>query len=93
MIERRYGQSNTAGGDPGDSKPVDFARVFAGAYRCSKLDLQLEGWANSIAGTVAHEAAHNYGLSHADGEEAAPGDHTFGEHLMQDGEVYRCRTP
>jgi hypothetical protein len=83
-----FGQSNTAGGDPGDSKPVDFARVWGGYYNCSDLDLQLAGWANSIGGTAAHEAAHNYGLSHADGTLSKFGEDGFEHHLMQDGDTY-----
>jgi hypothetical protein len=78
-----YGEATTAGGDPGDSKTVDFARIFAGAYNCSGLDLALSGWANSIGGTAAHEAAHNYGLSHEDGNETESK-----LHLMRRGRFY-----
>lgn len=83
--ERAYGQSFVAGADPGDSNPRDFARVFAGYFTCDAINLQLEGWANSISGTIAHEAAHNYGLSHADGEMQVGDLDDFRNHLMMDG--------
>ncbi|MEA2989810.1 MAG: hypothetical protein QOG83_2521 [Alphaproteobacteria bacterium] len=86
-----FGQSNTAGGDPGDSRPMDFARIWAGSYNCSDIDLQLAGWANSIGGSAAHEAAHNYGLSHADGNEyLTTGEDDFRHHLMKEGSKYRA---
>ena len=47
-----FGESTTAGGDPGDSKAVDFARIWAGYFNCTNLDLGLTGWANSIGGTA-----------------------------------------
>ena len=83
-----YGQAHTAGGDPGDSKPIDFARVFAGCYAHAPINLQLAGWANSIGGTVAHEAAHNYGLSHEDGFGHAGDLDEFPSHLMRPGTSY-----
>jgi hypothetical protein len=84
-----YGQSNTAGGDPGDSKPIDFARVWAGSFNCSNLDRMLLGWAHTIGSTAAHEAAHNYGLSHADGEGFGHDLDDFFRHLMQEGARYK----
>jgi len=48
--QRLFGESTTAGGDPGDSKAVDFARIWAGYFNCTSLDLGLTGWANSIGG-------------------------------------------
>jgi hypothetical protein len=84
-----FGQSNTAGGNPGNTTPIDFARIWAGSYNCSNIDMELAGWANSIGGSVAHEAAHNYGLSHADGDEyLTTGEDDFRHHLMKEGTRY-----
>src|SRR5262249_1163284 len=47
------------------------------------------GWTNSIAGTVAHEAAHNYGLSHQDGEDDANDNpDLINQFLMRRGNGY-----
>jgi hypothetical protein len=88
----QYGESYVPGADPGDSNPVDFARIFGGYYNCADVILQVEGWTNSIAGTAAHEAAHNYGLSHQDGLEAADETEDVKEHLMQEGGNYDFET-
>src|SRR5262249_32428224 len=91
-----YGVSNTAGGDPGDSNPIDFARVWAGTFNCFPIDRQLSGWAHSIGSSAAHEAAHNYGLSHADGEEVLTNEDTdehpdgHEHHLMKAGSAYKA---
>jgi hypothetical protein len=84
-----FGESTTAGGDPGDSNPRDFARIFAGSYNCDGKDRSLEQWANFIGGTAAHEAAHNFGLSHQDGHETArPHEDSWPNHLMKEGNDY-----
>lgn len=88
-----FGEAFTAGGDPGNSTPIDFARIWAGAYTCpafSHADLQLAGWTNAIAGSVAHEAAHNYGLSHEDGLGEA-GDLDEREHHLMRGDGYTAQ--
>jgi hypothetical protein len=93
------GQAQTLGGDTGDVLPVDYARVWAGTYQtCAGGptggalhggNSTLERWANSIGSTAGHEAAHNYGLSHADGDfPLAPGEDAFTHHLMRAGGAY-----
>ena len=94
------GQAQTLGGDTGDTKAVDFARVWAGTYQTcaggptTRGELRdnhstLERWANSIGSTAAHEAGHNYGLSHHDGNEPrAPGEDAVAHHLMRGGGAY-----
>ena len=70
-----FGQATARGGDTGDATKVDFARVWAGSFQACAGPLGLHGphnstldrWANAIGSTAAHEAGHNYGLSHADG--------------------------
>jgi len=99
------GQAQTIGGDTGDALPVDYARVWAGTYQTcagrfsggalNGSDSTVERWANSIGSTAAHEAGHNYGLSHADGEfPLAPGEDAplspedaRKHHLMRAGSV------
>jgi len=69
------------GVDIGDMEGIDNSRIWAGEFfvhfgNWFQGDGPLQGpystltrWANAIAGTAAHEAAHNYGLEHVD---AAP---------------------
>ena len=84
---------------------MDYARVWAGTYQTcagrfsggalNGSDSTVERWANSIGSTAAHEAGHNYGLSHADGEvpltpgEDAPlsPEDARKHHLMRAGSV------
>ena len=91
-----FGESNTAGGDPGDLHAVDFARIFAGYFDCANVPLGRDDLANMIGSSAAHEAAHNYGLSHADGDETTrhndetPRDNEdeWSHHLMKEGGAY-----
>jgi hypothetical protein len=93
------GQAQTIGGDTGDAIPVDYARVWAGTYQTcagrppggalNGSDSTVERWANSIGSTAAHEAGHNYGLSHHDGDEPlAAGEDAVTHHLMRAGPAY-----
>src|SRR5262249_22620123 len=85
-----FGQSTRAGGDPGDSLAVDFARIFAGYFNCADITLDNGNWANAIGSTAAHEAAHNYGQSHADGDETARRrEDDWTHHLMKEGRDYK----
>lgn len=61
--------------DIGDNDAQDYARIWAGSFLAEYggtgealegIDSTLERWATAIAGTVSHEAAHNYGSSHSD---------------------------
>ena len=54
---------------PGLFRPVPGGPPLEGALRGNHSTL--ERWANSIGSTAAHEAGHNYGLSHADGDDHA----------------------
>jgi hypothetical protein len=90
------GQSQTVGGDVGDAIPVDYARVWAGTFQtCAgrpprgQLSGSLstvERWADAIGSTAAHEAAHNYGLSHDDGLPIRDTEDEWFRHLMRDGQ-------
>ncbi|HEX5380221.1 MAG TPA: M66 family metalloprotease [Phenylobacterium sp.] len=80
--------------DTGDPTVVDFARVWAGTYQdtaggaggaLNGANSTLERWARSIGGTAAHEAGHNYGLSHASGLVLAPGEDVQTHHVMASG--------
>lgn len=60
--------------DTGDADTEDYARVWARGFHdafggageaLSPANATLERWATAVAGTVAHEAGHNYGLDHA----------------------------
>jgi len=92
------GQSKVEGGDPNDGNPIDFSRVWAGAFQACATgphdalggsNSTTERWANSIGSTIAHEAGHNYGLSHADGEVAISfGEDSYSHHLMRAGAAY-----
>lgn len=76
--------------DTGDLALVDRSRVWAGAYQAcfgasnlSSANSTLDRWANGIGGTAAHEAGHNYGLSHS--TVVAPGEDAFNRHIMPAG--------
>ena len=76
--------------DTGDATAVDAARVWAGGYQhCAGTALTganstLERWARSIGGTVAHEAGHNFGLTHSDGFKLSVGEDPRVHHIMLD---------
>lgn len=83
--------------DVNDLEAQDYARAWAGSYQDAaggaggELEgalSQLERWARAIGGTVAHEAGHGYGLSHADGTTTTPGEDAIEHHLMADGQNY-----
>jgi hypothetical protein len=67
-----FGQAQAV--DIGDAAVVDHSRVWGGSYGvfCGTPGGTLDGanntldrWALGIGGTAAHEAGHNYGLSHS----------------------------
>src|ERR1041385_1764124 len=69
--------------DTGDATAVDFAHEWAATYQglyggpggaLNGANSTLDRWANAISGTAAHEAGHNYGLSHNDGLPLAAGE-------------------
>lgn len=79
--------------DTGDSVAQDFARVFARTFRVefggsggelNGTNSTLPRWANAIAGTVSHEAGHDYGLGHDDSI-SKPGEDDRKNHLMASG--------
>lgn len=79
--------------DTGDSDPQDFARVFADSFgvefggaggELNGANSTLERWSNAIAGTVSHEAGHDYGLGH-DASISKPGEDDRKNHLMASG--------
>lgn len=83
--------------DAGDATPVDFAYVWGATYQglyggaggaLNGANSTLERWARSIGGTAAHEAGHNYGLSHNDGLVLAAGEDVLTHHLMASGSHY-----
>ncbi len=76
--------------DTGDSDVIDNSRVWGGAYQSCFGASELNGanstlgrWARGIGGTAAHEAAHNYGLSHS--TVVAAGEDAFNNHIMPAG--------
>lgn len=80
--------------DSSDATDVDFAHVWAGTYQgtyggaggaLNGVNSTLERWARSIGGTAAHEAGHNYGLSHGDGLTLAVGEDALTHHIMASG--------
>jgi hypothetical protein len=94
------GQAKVEGGDTGDGNPVDFARVWAGVFQAcaTKHDQGLDGtnsttqrWAESIGSTAAHEAGHNFGLSHDDGFPLSLNEDRFRHHLMRRGAAYNWK--
>lgn len=76
--------------DLNDSDPQDYARVFCASFSLaypgvfSGAGSTLERWANAIAGTVSHEAGHNYGLAHEDAL-PVPGEDVVTNHIMATG--------
>ncbi|MGZ4664967.1 MAG: hypothetical protein ACXV5Q_07980 [Frankiaceae bacterium] len=83
--------------DTGDATSVDFAREWAGTYQgeaggaggaLNGANSTVTRWANSIGGTAAHEAGHNYGLSHADGTVVASSEDALTHHIMASGSHY-----
>jgi hypothetical protein len=78
--------------DTGDSAAVDYSYVWGGTYQAwtgglggalNGANSTLDRWANSIGGTAAHEAGHNYGLAH--NTTLAVGEDTFKHHVMPAG--------
>jgi hypothetical protein len=87
-----YGQAENV--DTGDATLVDRARVWAGTYQTDEggaggalngANSTLARWARAIGGTTAHEAGHNYGVSHTDGANVAGGEDALTRHLMPRG--------
>jgi hypothetical protein len=83
--------------DTGDATPVDYAHEWAATYQglyggaggaLNGANSTLERWARAIGGTAAHEAGHNYGLSHNDGLPVAPGEDPLVHHIMASGSHY-----
>ena len=67
-----YGEAQDV--DIGDADAQDYARIYAGTFEeqftgtgeaLEGANSTLERWARAIASTSAHEAGHNYGLSHS----------------------------
>jgi len=80
--------------DAGDATLSDVARIWAGVYQSlaggvggelNGANSTLQRWAFSIGGSTAHEAGHNYGLSHANGALVATGEDALTRHLMPAG--------
>ena len=66
---------SSLGSNAGDADPQDFTRVWAASFDdayggtggvLNGTNSTLDRWATAIAGTVSHEAAHNYGVSHCE---------------------------
>lgn len=80
--------------DTGDAHVIDHARVFGGSYgvfcgsELSGGGNTLDRWALGIGGTAAHEAGHNYGLSHSATLHA--GEDAFTNHIMPAGPSMPC---
>jgi len=80
--------------DTGDADVIDHARVFGGSYgvfcsaELSGAGNTLDRWALGIGGTAAHEAGHNYGLSHSATVHA--GEDSFLNHIMPAGPSMPC---
>jgi hypothetical protein len=93
-----YGFGKAQNVDASDGTAVDFARIWAGSYQSAYggAGQALEGvtnstltrWGVAIGGTAAHEAGHNYGLSHADGLVVAAGEDALTRHMMASGNNY-----
>ncbi|MCH7725443.1 MAG: IPTL-CTERM sorting domain-containing protein [Planctomycetes bacterium] len=86
-----FGQAQAV--DICDADAQDFGRVWADSFdlayggsggALNGANSTLERWANAIAGTVSHEAGHNYGLQHSD---SAPktGEDGQNNHLLATG--------
>lgn len=80
--------------DTGDTTAVDFAHEWAGTYQglyggaggeLNGANSTLARWARAIGGTAAHEAGHNYGISHNDGLTLAAGEDPLVHHIMASG--------
>ena len=80
--------------DLGDAFAVDSARVWAGTYQdvgggaggeLNGASSTLQRWARGIGGTAAHEAGHNYGLSHSHDATSAAGEDATTRHVMPAG--------
>jgi hypothetical protein len=80
--------------DTGDATLVDFAHEWAATYQglyggaggaLNGANSTVDRWARAIGGTAAHEAGHNYGLSHTDGLALAAGEDPLVHHLMASG--------
>lgn len=89
-----WGQAQNV--DVGDPTAADSARVWAGTYQSTAggaggalngVNSTLERWGFSIGGTAAHEAGHNYGLSHANGANMQTGEGVVGRSIMPQGSV------
>ena len=80
--------------DTGDADVIDHARVFGGSYgvfcsaELSGAGNTLDRWALGIGGTAAHEAGHNYGLSHS--AVVHTGEDAFVHHIMPAGPSMPC---
>lgn len=80
--------------DTGDADVIDHARVFGGSYgvfcsaELSGAGNTLDRWALGIGGTAAHEAGHNYGLSHS--ATVHSGEDSFLNHIMPAGPSMPC---
>lgn len=80
--------------DTGDADVIDHARVFGGSYgvfcsaELSGASNTLDRWALGIGGTAAHEAGHNYGLSHS--SVVHSGEDGFVHHIMPAGPSMPC---
>jgi hypothetical protein len=79
--------------DIGDSLLTDFARIWADSFgnqyggpggALAGANSTFSRWANAIAGTVSHEAGHNYGLKHSDSA-AKPSEDPQNNHLLATG--------
>lgn len=79
--------------DIGDNLLTDFARVWADSFgnqfggpggALNGANSTLTRWANAIAGTVSHEAGHNYGLQHSDSA-PRPTEDAQNNHLLATG--------
>lgn len=91
----QWGQAQ--GPDAADQTAVDFARVWAGTYQAGAgqpggelagANSTVARWGRAIGGTVAHEAGHNYGLGHEDGDPVGANEDPKEDHLMAEGKVY-----
>ncbi len=80
--------------DTGDGTAVDFAHEWAATYQglyggsggaLNGSNSSLDRWALAIGGTAAHEAGHNYGISHGDGLTLAAGEDPLVHHIMASG--------
>lgn len=89
----RFGRAQDV--DTGNSDSQDYARVWARGFHdayggagdiLSSTNASLERWAAAIAGTTAHEGAHNYGVDHLFAN-PRPGEDSAANHLIATGTV------